>query len=288
MSEFWSGWIIILTSINLVLVVWLLFANRKVTGEEGKTTGHVYDGVEEYDNALPGWWFQLFVLTLVFSAAYLVLYPGFGSFKGVLGWTQINQWEREVERVENKFAEAYQQFAGLSVDELSDNSKAKKMGQRLFANNCALCHGSDGGGAFGFPNLADGDWLYGGSPEAITASITYGRKGSMPPWGNVLDTESIDAVVQHVQNLGGNAEASEKGSQVYATYCATCHMGDGTGNLAMGAPNLADDVWLYGGDAGQIKHTVVKGRNGQMPAHKELLSEEKIHLLTAYVYGLSK
>lgn len=287
MSDFWSGWIIILTSLNLVLITWLLFANRQNTNQ-GEKTGHVYDGLEEYDNPLPAWWFNMFVITLVFGVIYLALYPGMGKWEGFLGWTSKGQWEREVAKVEGQFNKAYEQFAGLSVEELSETPKAKKMGQRLFSNNCAVCHGSDGRGAFGFPNLTDNDWLYGGSPDAIKASITQGRAGVMTPWGSILDDNAVNDVVQHVQSLSGNGESSENGSKVFTTYCAACHMPDGTGNQVLGAPNLTDDIWLYGGDAGQIKHTVVKGRNGLMPAHKELLNEEKIHLLTAYVYGLSK
>jgi cytochrome c oxidase cbb3-type subunit 3 len=288
MSDFWSGWIIILTSVNLILLTWILFANRKTSKPAGETTGHSHDGLEEYDNALPGWWFNLFVITLVFTVAYLILFPGFGKFEGVLGWTSTNQWEKEVASVEGKFNKAFEEFADLPVEQLAGNDKALKMGQRMFSNNCAVCHGSDARGAYGFPNLTDNDWLYGGSPEAIKASIINGRNGAMPAWAAVLDADSVKNVVQHVQNLSGNGPANAAGAKVYASYCASCHMPDGTGNQAMGAPNLTDNIWLYGGDAGQITHSVMKGRNGAMPAHKDLLSEEKIHLLTGYIYSLSK
>ena len=298
MSTFWSIWIIVITTITIVGCTWLLFANRKVEisskeTEEGEVpkTGHVYDGIEEYDNPLPSWWFNMFVGTVIFSIIYLVLYPGMGSYAGVLGWTQTGQWQKEVDQAEQKYAPVYEKYANMSVEELIANPDAMKMARRLFNNNCSVCHGSDGRGSYGFPNLADSDWLYGGSAEEIKASIAHGRKGAMPAWGTILGEEGVDNVAEYVFKLSGREHNSEKaveGGKAYGMYCASCHLADGTGMKALGAPNLADGVWLYGGSPSLVRHSIRAGRKGNMPAQQEMLKAEKIHLLTGYVYGLSK
>lgn len=297
MSTFWSIWIIVFTAITIVGCTWLLFANRKVEvsddtkeGESPKT-GHVYDGIEEYDNPLPGWWFKMFVGTVVFGVIYLVLYPGLGNFGGVLGWTQVGQWEEEVAEAEAKYAPLYEQYSETPVEELIANPEAMKMSRRLFNNNCAVCHGSDGRGSYGFPNLADSDWLYGGSAEDIKTTLVNGRQGAMPALGGALGEEGVDKVAEYVFKISGrehDTEKAEAGDQLFATYCVACHGTDGTGNKMLGAPNLTDGIWLYGGSPTLVRHTIRNGRNGNMPAQADKLKAEKIHLLTAYVYSLSK
>ncbi|MBG58151.1 MAG: cytochrome-c oxidase, cbb3-type subunit III [Porticoccus sp.] len=297
MSTFWSIWIIVFTAITIVGCTWLLFANRKVEvsddtkeGESPKT-GHVYDGIEEYDNPLPGWWFKMFVGTVVFGVIYLVLYPGLGNFGGVLGWTQVGQWEEEVAEAEAKYAPLYEQYSETPVEELIANPEAMKMSRRLFNNNCAVCHGSDGRGSYGFPNLADSDWLYGGSAEDIKTTLVNGRQGAMPALGGALGEEGVDKVAEYVFKISGrehDTEKAEAGGQLFATYCVACHGTDGTGNKMLGAPNLTDGIWLYGGSPTLVRHTIRNGRNGNMPAQADKLKAEKIHLLTAYVYSLSK
>lgn len=297
MSSFWSFWVIAIFVITVAGCCWLLFANRKVElderpedGEPPKT-GHVYDGIEEYDNPLPAWWFNMFVLSVVFSAIYVLLYPGLGNFAGLLGWTSEAQWQAQEEKADQRFAELAARFRNQSVEELALNAEARKIGARLFGNNCAVCHGSDGGGSYGFPDLTDNDWLYGGSAEAIEASITHGRRGAMPAWSGVLKEEQIHSVTEYLFKISGrqyDTDAAASGKQVYSTYCAACHATDGSGNQAMGAPNLADDVWLYGRSPELIKTTIRGGRQGVMPAQRELLREGKIRFLTAYVYGLSQ
>ncbi|TNE79495.1 MAG: cytochrome-c oxidase, cbb3-type subunit III [Gammaproteobacteria bacterium] len=287
----------VITVITIVGCTWLLFANRKVEvrddlkeGEAPKT-GHVYDGIEEYDNPLPGWWFKMFVGTVIFAVVYLVLYPGLGSYAGVLGWTQVGQWQEEVAEAEAKYAPIYAQYSDMSAEELIANPDAMKMGRRLFNNNCSVCHGSDGRGSYGFPNLADSDWLYGGSADDIKASITHGRKGAMPAWGAVIGEEGVDNVAEYVFKISGREHDEAKataGAQTYATYCAACHGAEGKGMTMMGAPNLTDGIWLYGGSPSLVRHSIRNGRNGNMPAQAEKLKAEKIHLLTAYVYNLSK
>lgn len=295
MSTFWSLWIIVLTVTNLVLLLWVLLANRKVavTGEESKeakTTGHEYDGIEEYDNPLPRWWFLMFILTFVFAVGYLIAYPGLGHWKGVLGWTSVGELRSHQGEAEKVYSETYDVYAKMPIDELANNPAALKMGYRLFVNNCAICHGADGGGKPGFPNLTDKDWLYGGTPEKILETITHGRKAAMPAWGVMLGEKGVGEVTDYVLSLSGaehDAAKVEAGAKLFSNNCAVCHGVDGKGNQLVGAPNLTDDIWLYGGEAATVRQTIREGRNGVMPAQGELLKPDRIHLLASYVYSLS-
>lgn len=300
MSTFWSLWIIILTVTNLVLLLWILFANRKraVVGEESteaKTTGHEYDGIEEYDNPLPRWWFYMFLLTFIFGAAYLIIYPGLGVYKGIEwkdtgAWTSVGELRGDQAKAESIYAETYGVYSKMPIAELAQNPDALKMGFRLFANNCAVCHGSDGGGNPGFPNLTDKDWLYGGTPEKILETLNHGRKAAMPAWSTLLGEKGIAETTEYVLSLSGAAHDAAKvdaGKKHFETNCAACHGVDGKGNQLLGAPNLTDDIWLYGGEPATIRQTLRHGRNGVMPAQKDLLKEDRIHLLAAYVYSLS-
>lgn len=300
MSTFWSLWIIILTVINMVLLLWILFANRKraVVGEESteaKTTGHEYDGIEEYDNPLPRWWFYMFVLTFIFSAVYLVIYPGMGSYKGIEwkdtgAWTSVGELRGDQAEAEKVYAETYGVYSKMPIEDLARNPDALKMGFRLFANNCAVCHGSDGGGNPGFPNLTDNDWLYGGTPDKILETLIHGRRAAMPAWSVLLGEKGIAETTEYVLSLSGAEHDATKlaaGKKHYDVNCAACHGLDGKGNQLLGAPNLTDDIWLYGGEPATIRQTLRHGRNGVMPAQKDLLKEDRIHLLAAYVYSLS-
>ncbi len=292
MTSFWSMWIIVLTTITIVGVTWVLFANRKREQQPAdKTTGHEYDGIQEYDNPLPAWWFYMFVLTIVWGVGYLVIYPGMGNFPGLLGWTQIQQHEREVSAADERFRDMRDRYLALPVEEIASDPAVRKMGMRMFASNCAQCHGADAKGSYGFPNLADSDWLYGGTPADIKTSITQGRQAAMPAWGSVIGEKGVTDVTAYLLSINGRGtdDAQAKaGAQVFQTYCVACHGAEATGNPAMGAPNLKDGIWLYGGSAEQISHTVRAGRNGRMPAHKDVLGEDKIHILAAYVYGLTR
>lgn len=296
MSTFWSVWVVVLTLTNLALVTWVLFANRKVAVDdqqepENKTTGHVYDGIEEYDNPLPKWWFLLFVATLVFSAIYLAIYPGLGNFKGFGGWTAVGALEKSEAKAREKFDETYGQYAQMPIEQIADNRDALKMGARIFANNCAVCHGADGGGNYGFPNLTDNDWLYGGTSEKILETLHNGRQGLMPPQGPVIGEEGVKNAAEYVLAMNGlehNAEMAAEGQKIFGTVCMACHGADGKGNQALGAPNLTDNIWLYGSSREQIRHTIRGGRSNQMPSQKDKLREDKIRLVAAYVYSLSR
>ncbi len=292
MSGFWSAWIIVLTTATFIGTIWLLFANRKTEKmREDGTTGHVYDGIEEYDNPLPAWWFHLFNITLVFGVLYLIAYPGMGNYAGLLGWTQENQLERQVAEAEERFRPMRDKYLALPVEEIGQDPVVRKMGQRMFGNNCAQCHGSDAGGTRGYPNLSDDDWIYGGTPAAIKQSITHGRRAVMPAWGPTIGEDGVTNVTAYLLSLNGrdaDAEAIAAGGTVYNTFCAACHLPNASGNPALGAPNLANGIWLYGGTTEDISASISEGRNGNMPAMGEMLTEDKIHILTAWVYGLSQ
>ncbi|QSP93576.1 cytochrome-c oxidase, cbb3-type subunit III [Marinobacter salinisoli] len=295
MSTFWSIWISVIVLGTIFGCAWLLWSVRKSQTsdvETDRTMGHSFDGIEEYDNPMPKWWLYLFLATCIFGLCYLALYPGLGNWKGLLGWTSHNQWEAEVAEADEKFGEIYAQYGNTPVAELANNEDALKIGQRLFANNCAVCHGTAARGQVGFPNLTDDDWLYGGTPDAILETLYNGRMGNMPAKGVMpnMTNEQVDQVVNYVLSFSGrekDADAAEAGKAVFAQACAACHGAEGKGMESVGAPNLTDDVWLYGSDYDWIKDTVINGRQNQMPAQSGRLTDDQIQILAAYVYSLS-
>jgi cytochrome c oxidase cbb3-type subunit 3 len=294
-NDFWSVYIAILVALSIIGCAVLLWSQSKVqvsVPKDGKveTTGHVYDGLEEFNNPMPRWWMWLFYITIVFAVIYLVLYPGFGSFSGKLGWRSAGQYQEEVKLAETEVGPMFEKYKATDLKALAADSKANAMGERLFLTYCAQCHGSDARGNKGFPNLADRDWLYGGDPETIKLSILNGRHGQMPPMGAAVGSEKdIESVAHYVLSLSGSAHDSIKataGREKFAV-CAACHGADGKGMAAMGAPNLTDKTWLYGGSVATIMETIRLGRNNVMPAFADFLGEAKVHLLAAYVWGLS-
>jgi len=290
-SAFWDFYIGVITVLSIAGCALLLLVQSRARTSGTETSGHVWDeDLKEFNHPLPRWWMWMFYLTIVFSAGYLVLYPGLGSWRGTLGWTQLTQLEAENARALEAYGPLYDKFAAQDVESLAKNAEAMKIGQKLFLNNCAQCHASDGGGSRGFPNLTDLEWLWGGTPEAIKTSITEGRLGVMPPWGTMLGEQGVKDVVHYVRSLSGLASDSiraARGKEVYAKICVACHGAEAKGNPLMGAPDLTDKVWLHGSSEELMIETVSKGRTDRMPAHKDLLSPAKIHLLTAYVYSLS-
>jgi cytochrome c oxidase cbb3-type subunit 3 len=296
MSTFWSIWISVIVLGTVFGCLWLLHSTRKhqtSDTETTRTTGHSFDGIEELDNPLPKWWYYLFIASCMFALAYLALYPGLGNYKGLLGWTQENQWEVEQQLADARYGELFAKFGDTPVKELYTDRNAMQMGQRLFANNCSVCHGSAGRGNIGFPNLTDDDWLYGGEPDSILSTLHNGRAGAMPAMGVMpnMTPVQVDQVVNYVLSYSGRAEdaaAADKGEQIFAQACSACHGADGTGNQGIGAPNLTDDTWLYGSNYEWIKDTVVNGRQNMMPSQSGRLSEDQIQILAAYVYSLSR
>jgi len=302
-SDFWSVYVAVITVVSILACAVLLYVNstqRTTSGEQSDTTGHSWDeNLQEWNNPLPRWWMWMFYITIVFGLAYLVLYPGLGSYAGVLGWSSKGQYDEEQKQAAAQFEPIYDKFLKQDLKMVAVDPEARTIGQRLFQNNCAQCHGSDAGGGNGFPDLRDNDWLYGGEPETIKASITNGRNGVMPPQAAAVGgEEGAKDVANYVISLSGrphDADRAARGKVKFGTICFACHGPEGKGTQALGAPNLTDNIWMYGGSESAIVTTVMKGRGTNMvadgvsvmPAHKNLLSESKIHLLAAYVYGLS-
>jgi cytochrome c oxidase cbb3-type subunit 3 len=292
-SGFWDLYISIITIVSIVACGVLLVAQskRRVTGGSAETTGHTWDeDLGEYNNPLPRWWMWLFWITIVFGLVYLVLYPGLGSYPGALKWSQVGQLQEETARHEEKFGPLYERYARTDVLELAKDPAALAIGQKLFLNNCAQCHASDGGGSRGFPNLTDATWKWGGSVDAIRTSIAQGRTGVMPPFGPVLGEQGAKDAAHYVLSLSGLAHDSiraARGKDLFFKNCSACHGAEGKGNPLLGAPNLTDGTWLYSSAEPVIVETITRGRTNQMPAHKDLLGEARIHLLTAYVLSLS-
>ncbi len=303
MTTFWSWYISLLTRGSLIALVWLLFATRKGqhSGPTEQTMGHTFDGIEEFDNPLPKWWFMLFLGTLIFAAGYLLLYPGLGNFNGKLpgyegGWTQVKQWQHEMDKADKEYGPIYAHYAKMPVEEVAKDERALKMGGRLFASNCSVCHGSDAKGAYGFPNLIDSEWRWGGSPDSIKQTITTGRSGMMPPQAAMIGEEGVRNTAAYVLTTlagrklpEGETANIEAGQKIFASTCFACHGADGKGSPAMGAPNLTNpSAFIYGSSLAQLQQTIRYGRSGHMPAQLQYVgSEDKVHLLTAYILSLS-
>ncbi len=289
MSSGWHWYVILGTLLTLAGFVWLLFANRKTSGNE--TTGHKWDGIEELDNPLPMWWVGMFGASIVFTVLYLVVYPGLGNFAGVIGWTSVEQHDREAAAHESRFAPLYAKLASMDADELAADKQAMQVGRRLYLNHCSTCHGTSASGTTGFPDLSDNHWIWGSDFSAIKQSIALGRTGVMPPWEAMLDDQAVLETVHMVLEIAGqehDASLAENGVVHYNTYCLACHGPEGKGIAALGAPDLTTNVWVYGGSIEDLTHTIKAGRQGQMPAHADILSDDKTHVLAAYVKSLSQ
>jgi cytochrome c oxidase cbb3-type subunit 3 len=299
MSDFlsagWSTYIALVTTVGIIWCIWLLFSQLKVKvklNPDGKVadTGHVWDeDLRELNNPLPRWWMWMFLISCIFSLGYLALYPGLGAYPGILGYSTDSALMSSMTTANDELKPVYAKYMKMDIEQVGVDPKAREMGQRLFLNSCAQCHGSDAGGSKGFPNLTDHDWLYGGSPENIKTTITNGRAGVMPPFPQ-LDGKQIADVANYVRSLSGlpvDEMKKVRGEEVFKSSCVACHGADAKGNIALGAPNLNDKTWLYGSSEATIIETVTKGRMAMMPAQDKVLSPEKIQLLTAYVWGLS-
>jgi cytochrome c oxidase cbb3-type subunit 3 len=292
-SGAWKWFICIPTVLGIVWMAWFAVRlSKRQPGQKLETMGHVWDqDLEEYNNPLPRWWLNLFYITLVWGVLYLLFYPGLTVFEGLKKWTQYKQYDEEIAAANAKFGPIFERFHAQDVATLATNPEALTIGQRLYSTYCTQCHGSDARGARGYPNLTDTDWLWGGAPERIEETILNGRTGAMPGWGPMLTAEKIHDVTEYVVKLSGrpaDATTAARGQEVFTQTCAACHGADGKGNPTLGAPNLTDDIWLYGGSQARLKETITNGRQGNMPAHKEFLGEAKARLLAAYVYSLSR
>jgi cytochrome c oxidase cbb3-type subunit 3 len=293
MSPGHSVFIIVLTIANIAGAVWLLWWMRRQRGETTtatQTTGHVWDeDLRELNNPLPRWWLWLFIITVLFGGVYLAIYPGLGTFQGTSGWTSRAEHDAQRDANAARIERALAPFAQRPVSELAIDAAAVNVGRNLFLNNCAACHGSDGGGAPGFPSLADEDWLWGGDPDTVVASIAQGRTGMMPPWEAALGDSGVEDVLSYVFSLQGRALSAgntRAGGEKFAQLCAACHGADARGNPQLGVPNLTDGIWLHGGSLAAVRDSIGKGRGGTMPAHLDRLGPTRVNLLAAYVLSL--
>ena len=298
-SEFWNMYVIVIVLVSILACALLLYLQSKATFTPGKTCGHVWDEtLEEYNNPMPKWWSWLFVITVVFSLVYLVLYPGLGNNKGLLGWCSHteqgcanSQYKAEVDKMDATVKPLFDKYLAMDLKAVAADKQAMEMGKRLFLTYCMQCHGADARGAKGFPNLTDSDWQFGGEPEQIKETISNGRMGVMPPHEQ-LGADTIKDLANFVRSLSGlphDSVRAAKGKETFTSAgCVGCHGMDAKGTAAVGAPNLTDKVWLYGSSEATITETITKGRTNQMPAWKDFLGEGKVHLLAAYVISLSQ
>ena len=295
MSNFWSIYIAGITLAGIAgcfaLLYFVLIKKIPSASESDNTTGHVWDeNLRELNNPMPRWWVGMFFITIFFAIAYLIVYPGLGNYKGVFGWSQEGEYRQEVSKATSELAPLYARFDAMSPEQIAADPAAMAIGDRLFMNNCSQCHGSDARGTKGFPNLADGDWLYGGSPDKIIETIHKGRQGNMPPMAAAVGTpDDVKNVANYVLSLSGSPHDSLRASLGKAKFaaCAACHGMDGKGNTALGAPNLTDDIWLHGYGESAIVNIVEKGKVNQMPPQEGKLTDAQIKVLASYVWGLS-
>lgn len=293
-SSFWGQFITVITLVGIGFCLWLLYTQRAWLGKvvkEEDDTGHVWDGtLTELNTPVPRWWTVMYILFCVFALGYLFLYPGLGTYAGKLAYTSAGQVKADQDRLNEQIKPIYARFNEMPITEVAHDAEAREIGQRLFLNNCAQCHGSDAKGAASFPSLVDNDWLYGGEPDQIAHTIAKGRHGIMPPWGAVINPTEAANIAQYVRSLSGLASDDLRvvpGKRGYDTYCVACHGAEGKGNTALGAPNLTDGVWLFGSSEASIVSTIINGRENMMPAQEGILNEDQIRILTAWVWGLS-
>jgi cytochrome c oxidase cbb3-type subunit 3 len=283
-SGFWSGWITVITLVSLAAVAWLAWSLYfSPDNEEEPEVESVWDNdLKEGNNAPPMWWFWMLFAAMIFSLVYLMLYPGLGSYPGILNWSQGSRLSESFDNFETSFSASRAEVVQLSLAEIQNDLNLMDTAERIFSRECAACHGPEGRGqASLFPNLHDIDWQWGGSPEQIEQSIRNGRRAQMIAWEAALGEEAIQQIAEYVLVLGQEGAEAHAGKAAYEQNCAACHGVDGGGNILLGAPRLSDDIWLYGGDLATIKETLTAGRFGVMPAFNERLDEFQLKLLVA-------
>ncbi len=296
MPAFWHWFVAAGTIVFIIWCVWLIGWSAKqgpqdVADED--LVGHKWDGdLEEWNNPAPKWWLYLYFITIAWAIGYMVVFPGLGSWEGTLGWSAEGQYEAEMKAAAERYEPIYEEFAAMDFEALAANEDANQLGKSLYASYCTTCHGSDARGAVGYPNLTDNDWQWGSSEDAIVSTITNGRVAAMPVLAPALGgDEGVNNMVSYVRSLSGLVEADEAATSaqpMFVALCSACHTAEGTGNPIFGAPNLTDDIWLYGSSEEAVKATILNGRNGMMPAHGELLGANRTKILAAYVYSLSQ
>lgn len=295
LTNFWHWFAIIIVIASILACWWLLHWTKGISDRDESDvddTGHVWDNdIRELNNPLPRWWLHAFNITIVFALVYLVFFPGLGNFAGTLGWTQEGRYEDEMAAAQATEATVFARYSEMTPEQLMADTDAMGTGRRLFGQNCAMCHGSDGRGGYGFPNLTDSEWQWGSGHDNIMTAINNGRQAAMPPWAQVLGEDGVTEVTEYVMQMSGqeaDAALAEAGAQKFGMFCVACHNADGKGNPLLGAPNLTNDIWLYRGTREEIIYGLENGRNGMMPAFGGELSEQRRKILAAYVMSLSE
>lgn len=289
----WSIWITVIALGGVVFCLYVLFSQLKGQPKKGETiseTGHAWDGITEYDTPLPRWWVSMYLILSAIALAYMFLYPTLGSYNGLLNTNQAKEVLLAQEEIEARVQPVFQQYADMPFAEIANDEQARLIGQRLFLNNCAQCHGSDAQGSPSFPNLTDKSWLWGGEPEQILHTITEGRRGIMPAHNAMMTPAQASEIAQYVRSLNNLAHDQTRvvpGKKLYDQFCVACHGAEAKGNQMLGAPDLTDNNWLYGSSEDSIVYGIMNGRDNQMPPQKDHLSPEQIRLLTGWVWGLS-
>jgi len=295
MPAFWHWFVVGLTIFFIIWCVWLISWSAKqgpknVADED--LVGHKWDGdLEEWNNPAPRWWLYLYFITVGWGVIFLIAMPGLGTFKGLLGWSSSGQYEAEMEHAAATYEPIYAEYAAMDFEALQQNEDALSLGKSLYASYCTVCHGSDARGAPGYPNLTDNDWLWGDTEQDVYNTIYNGRVAAMPVLAPALGgDEGVTNMAKYVKSLStGEADEGAMSMQpMFLALCSACHGPDGKGNKIFGAPNLTDNTWLYGGSIETIRETILHGRNGQMPAHGEMLGENRTKILAAYIASLSQ
>ncbi|MDN3647250.1 cytochrome-c oxidase, cbb3-type subunit III [Pontixanthobacter aestiaquae] len=282
-------------------------ANEQARVDEATGTefvGHEWDGIEELDTPMPRWWVWSFYATIVWGIVYVILYPAWPMIEkgteGVLGWSSRGQFAEEMQAEEARRAPLMAALARIPIERLPENSEQMRAaiagGAAAFKVNCVQCHGAGAAGSKGYPNLNDDDWIWGGDLKAIEYTLTHGIRWSgsdetrlsyMPAFGRdgMLTRDQISDVTSHVLSLSGNSEPNANGAAIYDTQCAFCHQPSATGNRDLGAPNLADAIWLYGGSRAEVEQQIYNPAHGAMPGWKDRLNPVTIKMLAAYIHS---
>jgi cytochrome c oxidase cbb3-type subunit 3 len=293
MIDVWTWYVVIGTVVSMLACFWLIvWTNRQRASDDeiAEAEAHVWDeDVRELNNPLPRWWLWLFIFTLIWGAGYFIAYPSFGGIDGMLGWSQESQYDAEVAAAEERYGPIFARFGAMPIEDLAENPEALGIGASLYANYCSQCHGANALGAPGFPNLTDGIFSFGGQPAQIEQTITHGRVAVMPPTGAVLQTdEQVNEMMRYVRNMPDGMDTASPAHGQYMSLCIACHGPTGAGVQVLGGPSLIDDAWLYGSSDAALRKTILEGRTGEMPAHGQLLGPDRVHILAAYVYSLSR
>ncbi|HFL8794938.1 MAG TPA: cytochrome-c oxidase, cbb3-type subunit III [Candidatus Azosocius sp. HAIN] len=301
MNNFWHLYVGFFVFINILIYGLILYFSNNIKKDDFhhkvdlnsvKYSEYHYDEIEELNEPLPKWWYWMFFISIFYGIIYLIFYPGFGNFSGILNWSSSSECRLQIEKHKKVYNDLYKSYKNISIEDLSNNNDALKIGRNIFLNNCSPCHGYDAKGSKGFPNLTNSIWLYGGSSKDIIETITNGRNGIMPALGQIIgNDEDIKCVALYIQSLSikNNCDSNFliKGKEIYQKICFICHGIDASGDKIKGAPSLMKPQWVYGSSLEDIISTIKYGRSGVMPSHKDILSEDQIHIVTSYIYSLN-